>query len=944
MPDETPSPEIPRRRLAGLRGLLPHFVFWSWNAIFLTVASFGITPLFGLALLAEALEDFATFSILAAAALVVLVPLSATMLGALVLRRDPRRLLGLFYAVEAPLFVLALGRLFLVRDLTPAVAYVLVATIVGVGAYLYRLLSGVEETRVPRVLLGLAGDTVGLGIALYTGALLAFFAVPVGWVVLAAFFRFEWLHGVFHALFENPFLSLLFLFGAVLFVFSATLFALLPPMLITLYARRFAAGWASASGRVGSARAGLVAGSVMTALVAGFLAAARQPQQAALAALAEPPANDAARSAQLAGAERLRDGLTNAYLAPWRYLGATGDASAVRELWERELHLGHDAALSVQAAFNAVARPFLYEGADGAAARGVAADRYAAFFDRSIQRGEKPRVLAALEATYSREDREAGLLTEGGRKVHVATQEVRVVDEHGDWAELELHEVYENRTTDPQEVLYYFSLPETAAVTGLWLGDTDDRGAAFAFTISPRGAAQRVYRAEVARRRDPALLEQVGPRQYRLRAFPIPARTGTLDRDRPWRPRVQEGRPMHLWLRYRALAEGGAWPLPRLGEERNAYRDRATRRSIDGSPLTLASEVWLPPSVPAHAGVTPGEHRVRLDDATVLVATPEAAPTAAPSGLRLAVVLDRSYSMRAQAGRVVTAMDWIRARVATKNDVELYLTSAPSRGEPPTRLSELRGFDARGVVYYGGQDPAELVDQLEALRGDTRYDGVVVLTDEGGFDLAGAKRQPRDLGAPLWMVHLGGDLAPGYDDATLETIQKRGGGVTTSVEEAFARLAARATDPGDLGWADGYRWRLAGEGGEAKADGFAAIAARHAIPGLARAAGVEGLDAIHRLARAHGVVTPYSSMIVLVDEAQRQALREAEARADRFERAVETGEAQLTAPPSPLGGDLTGTPEPEEWILLALSAAALGWVARRRPPGVRGPDRSPCRA
>jgi putative PEP-CTERM system integral membrane protein len=912
--------------------LLAHLVFWSWNAIFLAVASLGIAPLYGVALLAEAFGDLAAWSLVAAVLLVILVPLSATTLGAVALRRDPARLFRLFYAVEAPLFLLALGRLFLVRDLTAGAAYVLAAAGLGVSAYLYRLLAGAEETRPLRVVLSLAGDTVGLWIALYGAALLAFFALPVGWMLVEGFFRFGWLGSLLRILVESPGVALLLLLGSVLFFFSATLFALLPPALFVLYVRRFAAGARSASARIGRPRAALAVALVSTALLGGALAAVRQPQQAALAALADPPVDDAARRARLAAAEQIRDGLTNAYLAPFRYLGSTRGADAVRDTWQHTLHVDRASADDAQAAFDVLARPFLFDGDEREAARRRAADLYTGFFDRSIQRGEKKSVLAALSATYSREEREAGLLTEGGRKVRVAVQEARVVEAHGDWAEIELHEAYENQTAEQQEVFYFFSLPETAAVTGLWLGDTDDRAAAFAFQVSPRGAAQRVYRAEVARRRDPALLEQVGPRQYRLRAFPIPARELPRGGARALPERAAMGRPMHLWMRYRVLADGATWPLPRLAEERNAFRDRATRRLLGGRPLELDPGVWLPPSLPAGLPVAPREHRARVGERAVVVATPEPAPAALPSGRRLAVVLDRSYSMRPQAERVAAAMDFIHARVEPANDVDLYLTAAPSRGEPPRRLDDPGAFDARAVVYYGGQDPADLLDQLQALRGDTRYQGVVVLTDEGGFDLSGAKRKPSDVGAPVWMVHLGGALAPGYDDSTLEAIQKHGGGATTSVEEAFARLGAASADPADLGWADGYRWRVDAEGGDGPADGFAALAARRFIPVAARAAGLPGLDEIHRIAREQGVVTAYSSMIVLVDEAQRQALRDAEARADRFERDAENGEARLNVPSSPLGGNLTGTPEPEEWMLLGLSAAALLWVARRRVP------------
>ncbi len=934
-------------RFALVRRLFPHLVFWCWNAVFLSFAAFGVAPLVTVGLVAEAFGDVRVWSLVAAALLVIAVPLAATVIGAVALRRDPVRLFRLFYAVEAPLFVLALGRLFFVRDLTPGVAYVLVASVVAVSAHVYRLLRGAEETRPAAVLLALAGDTVGVWVAGYGALVLAFFAVPLGFATVSAFFHFHWLSDLFSVVARSPGVALLFVLGAFLLLSSGTLFGLLPPVLVVLYARRFRAGARWAASRLGVARTVFAIVAVSTTLAGGFLVSVHQPQHAAFATLAAPPADDAARNARLASAGDLRDGLLNAYLARFRYLGSTTDANAVRGLWRDDLGLGTGGQERVQHAFKADAAPFLYYCDLRSRTTDEAAEAYRQFFDRSIQRGERDPVLAAVEATYSREEREAGLLAQGGRKVHVEAQDARIVSAHGDLAEIEIHEVYQNRTGDPQEVLYYFSLPETAALTGLWLGETDDRGAAFAFTVSPRGAAQRVYRAEVQRRRDPALLEQVGPRQYRLRAFPIaPGSVDTardvLGRDRGL-PEMVAGRPMHLWMRYRALAEGDGFPLPRLLEERNAYRDRETRRTVGGREITLDAAVWLPPAIPAGGWEknTPRVHRARLDGETVVVATPEPAPTVLPVGKRFAVVLDRSYSMRAHAGEAAAAVEQVRAALAVGNEVHLYLTSAPSRGEPARRIDgadEVRRFDPRGVIYYGGQDPAELLGQLDALRGDTTYDGVVVLTDEGGLDLARDKREAKDVGAPVWMVHLGGALAPGYDDATLETIQRRGGGAVNSVAEALVRLAGA----GDLGWADGYRFRVArggeGEGeakGEAKGEGadeagFAAIAARRYIPGAARAPGTAGLDAVHALARQHGVVTAYSSMIVLVDEAQRQALRDAEAKADRFDRAVETGESKLDAPTPALGGNITGTPEPEEWVLLGLAAMGLAWVGREK--------------
>src|SRR5262249_8865984 len=158
-----------------------------------SVAAFGITPLVTAGLVAEMLGETSTISLVVAALLVVAVPLAATLVGALALRRDPARLFRLFYPVEAPLFVLALAPLFLVRRLTPGVAYVLAASVIGISAYVSRLLRGAEETRPWAVLLALAGDTVGLGAAGYAAVVLAFFAVPAGWMSVVAILRFRWL-------------------------------------------------------------------------------------------------------------------------------------------------------------------------------------------------------------------------------------------------------------------------------------------------------------------------------------------------------------------------------------------------------------------------------------------------------------------------------------------------------------------------------------------------------------------------------------------------------------------------------------------------------------------------------------------------------------------------------------------------------------------------------
>jgi hypothetical protein len=106
-------------------------------------------------------------------------------------------------------------------------------------------------------------------------------------------------------------------------------------------------------------------------------------------------------------------------------------------------------------------------------------------------------------------------------------------------------------------------------------------------------------------------------------------------------------------------------------------------------------------------------------------------------------------------------------------------------------------------------------------------------------------------------------------------------------------------------------------------DPFTALAARRLVAQLdaeQRSSGLSALDALHRVAVTHHVVTAYSSMLVLVDEAQRRQLAEAEARDDRFEREITDGQEQV----------VSAAPEPGTWLLLGLGGAALGALRMRR--------------
>jgi putative PEP-CTERM system integral membrane protein len=157
------------------------------------------------------------------------------------------------------------------------------------------------------------------------------------------------------------------------------------------------------------------------------------------------------------------------------------------------------------------------------------------------------------------------------------------------------------------------------------------------------------------------------------------------------------------------------------------------------------------------------------------------------------------------------------------------------------------------------------------------------------------------------MVHVGGKLPPAYDDATLRAIQDSRGGVSTEIPEVMQRLATQAA-LGDsaVSVVDGYAWSMDKQPQEAslQADttsqnGFEPVAARQLVLGLSKEKAKEQLiqlDTMHAVAKSSEIVTPYSSMIVLVNDQQREALKRAEQQSDRFDRKVENGNEQLTKP------------------------------------------------
>ncbi|MCC3416781.1 MAG: TIGR02921 family PEP-CTERM protein [Microcoleus sp. PH2017_07_MST_O_A] len=941
-------------------------VFWVWNLTFLSTVYLGILPYLAIPLIQATIDGIIPLEFSLTLTALIAVPTVFTIVGARRFHKQPLQLMRLFYGVEAPLFLLCLIRLFMLRELNPASSLIIATIVLCIAAFLVEMLYGyfgkqenIEDISISQDARNRKSSSIGfmgnkrsawiqlgfhslmLLVGTWAATLLMFYALPVAFTLVVGFLSFVWVAPLIDSL-KYTSLSIIWWLplSLILFGLTSSLFVVMPSLYGFLYIQSGRKVFRSFASQYGKNQAIMGSLGVMAAWLAIFAALLQQPQIQAMKILATPPANDTARQTLLAKSDMIRSGLVNAYLSPYRYLSTVGENNHIYEMYKNTFSLPNTAARNVQNSYNFLMSPFLYQGSDSDVKK--AEKLYAGFFDTEIQKGDTEAVKHAVQSTSNRQEAKAGLLNVNEEKVWLQSQEVTIT-EKGDWADIQLYEVYKNQTPNLQEVFYYFSLPESAAVTGVWLGDTGDLKRRFAFSVSPRGAAQQVYNQQVRENVDPALLEQVGPKQYRLRAFPIPAKREFS--------RTQTNAPteMNLWLTYKVMRQPQGWAMPVLAEKRNIYWDGNTRRTIAGKQVNYkgkeAKETWLPSFVLAVSRQQAIPRLANFPGENTISAKPLVdANYSLPQGKKFAVILDTSRSMTGKTKEVKETFEWLKANSLKANTVDLYVGSAA--GMPPKLVEDLGSFDVGKLTFYGTLQLKDILQQFAQLRADRTYDTVFLVSDRHSYELSDDRKTSVSMPSPLWTVHLGG-LPPAYDDGTLKLIQDSGGGVSTDIKEAMQRVATTASSgKSAISVVDGYVWSYAKTPKSAAVakitddenEGFKPIAARQLITALSKektSNQLTQLDAMHSLAKTFKVVTPYSSMIVLVNDAQRAQLKAAEAKSDRFERKIESGKEELTKPNNPL--NVSGVPEPEEWLLLIVGAIGLlGVFLRQRRAKVIG--------
>ncbi len=919
------------------KGLIQYLLFWSWNIVFATYTCFALIPEIWKAVfysrsgIASIPFHFQIF-----AYLILIIPFICMTLGITIFRKNPNLLMRLFYGVQSPLIILGVTRLILFREINPGVAHVYLVLMGGILFYGIEIFFTHYKLELEWIKIRYLGHLVLVIGGGYLVLSIVFFAIPVAYELIKFFIHFEWIKILIQE-FQSTLSTFDFFVGVfnlfVLLIFTSSLFATLPFVIPILYSISIRNTYRNFR-RIHSVNLAwaLLAGMIL--MNAGiFYWANQQPQQTVFQKLEEEEFSEDEKKEILLQETTLKKGLLNAYLSPYRYVTSEKESMMIEDLYRKTFNLSASTSQKIQRAFNFLATPFLYNGKSMGEDVEKAEKLYKRIFDTPIQKGEREEIQKALHASWTEIRNTADLLNKDKKSVFVEEQNIKHQDQ-GDWAEIEISELYQNEEISASEVFYSFSLPANAVMTGLWLSDDPAKDKKDVFQISPRGAAQKIYRQEVDQGSDPALLEQTGPRQYRLRIFPIP-RKGLEDEKKPLKMRV--------WFSYKVLrSEENTWPLPQLLEKRNAFFTEKTRRFINGQGFHLPSDQWLPRQLKAEGMRARMTHWIALDETRQIEVKPLAISIPPVKNLSFAILVDDSFSMNERRNELIKTLEplWKDDRFH-ENHFDLHLGDLVLKdifNSNPQKTFDL----LQAHTFFGSKSLSEIIHryEIQALKqaAGKAYEAVFLLTDQGSEDLASPSSSPFIIQSPLWFIHLGNEFPGAYEDGIFDLIQKTRGGVETNFEKAWNQQqiqAYYAHEDQVLSTENGYLWSLSPSSATPVIhSGFSSLAIKQyllsalfQLPDRQR----ETLRPLHNLAVQEKIVTPVSSMIVLINENQKKRLKEAESQGDAFDRQFEDGNKFLPKPDNVFS--VNGTPEPEEWMLMGIAGIFLiygMWVRKKK--------------
>lgn len=578
---------------------------------------------------------------------------------------------------------------------------------------------------------------------------------------------------------------------------------------------------------------------------------------------------------------KLKQIITDMQYTYRKYL-LTRDDRSLQGAYEVVFNMGPGLAGAIQKSFLAAAYPLVYQGERGDYSQLATNFQYVFGYPVYETKTTQPVEVQTVLMTY--------------RKVTVKPELA------GAAATVAIEEEYDNQTFQQQEVIYEFSLPTGAAVTGLRLGADLE----FPGVIAPKGAAQRTYEQQLQTRRDPALLEETGPGQYRLRVFPIPGKNdfNTL-----------KGKRQKVEYTYAVTADPKGVPLPVVNKKTNVFTNTSTQWLLSTGGRLKEDEKFAPgtgfdPCVQKVEQTIGGdsltasvESVARSDKLKRLACGGIKEAMQSINGAKIGIFYDVSAANKDdQTWKDLTKMLNEDKGFVSRNTVELYKYNEILGA--PVRLTEEEIDDVK-INYFGRSNVWKALASLK-----DRYDMVIVVT--------GAKEawtnQSMFAFSPATQVFImhTGTVAAYPMQITSKLTQSRGSVVST-VEEAVREYALEGATREELGPAAEVIDRYFGVGFSGREmtsqipapvasenAGLEAVVNRALVKTAVAAnpTDVSGniaiLDQLNEFADAAQVVTPYSSLIALVNELQMQQLENWKQAYNRYQDQPVTGNIGIT--------------------------------------------------
>lgn len=970
-------------------------VFWGYNSIYTFFAMFVVLQLVSSGQKINIIDVLTFYGFFPPHVLIMIYTIIATPFISMALassrkiHTDTRKLMKLFFGFEIPLMGLSLlGTVFL-RQVTPVTAILYCSIAFSIIGLLFHLYHPEIKSKLKIVLLMLS-QQIALVVASYV-FLLGFFFLPI---VVAFFLKIlartslnNIIDALDNALRYGGVISLfLYLFFIILFLLTLAFFAFGPIGAFLTFWRTCTILYKKTVKEFGIQNARLLRYGVSALLIFILVLFSIQTNAQKYASLVSSYNNAQTfeEKQKVAGEiirqqNQIKKTFTSSYLAQYRYL-SDNSMNMLTQGYRNELGTDEKTAQSIQKLFNSLAAPFIYKGTFEEDIK-RASEGYQQLFDNSIQKGELKTISKTLQATNTRDSLKAGIIDLDKQTVRIVSRAVTVNELYGGLlSTVTIEEEYENTAREAQEVYYEFALPDNAVLTELKLGPDLQIGANSAdkprpaieptagpsvstlptpttlarvdnAVVAPKGAANTVYENQIFRRTDPAMLVQVGPRQYKLRVYPIPVKGQTIEGQIP----VDGVTPKNQKVRYSYVTLRGQYgiPLPVITEKRNVFTDTASRITyrLNGElayttdttefikvkqQLPCPSEILETQTAVGPVMFIPHSRNPALT--TSYDCRNDFAKTNRfVAGTRIALLLDASYSN--------TQTDWPKyladnfpLEKLKQNSTDIYFFN-----DSLSKKINLSSTTDLKVFNIGQTDRVKALASLPA----NSYDLIIMVTDDSVFDKKPEVNQ-LPVNAPVYIVHPNNRIPPYNDVLTNAVIQSNGKVFSNGFEalnhywqeKSFKNLTSIGSilDTNEYG-----TWVLAN--GDISTIGqrqvvnssspFGQLAYKRLVMDSMRRAGqrvvdISFLDRIQLVSEQSNIVTSYSSMIVLVTDDQKQQLETARKQSNRYELALDTGEETLGNPSGQGILEVGAVPEPHEWLLIFSGCLLLTYLYREK--------------